>query len=77
MSVKCTSYTDKTIKLFNTFSNIVGYEQTRTLVDVYNYRIKYRTLLNGAYTDVKWSSYNDPVLLNKGYKMTGNYRLAG
>lgn len=77
VSVKCTSYSEKSIKLFNTFSNIVGYEQNRTLETVYNYRIKQRTLLNGAYTDVKWSSYNDPTLLSKGYNMTGNYRLAG
>lgn len=77
VSVKCSSYTETPIRVFNTFSNIVGYEQNRSLVEVYNYRIKYRTLLNAAYTDIKWSSYNDPVLLGKGYKMTGNYRLAG
>lgn len=77
VSVKCSSYTETPIKVFNTFSNIVGYEQNRSLVETYTYRIKYRTLLNAAYTDIKWSSYNDPVLLTKGYKMTGNYRLAG
>lgn len=77
VTVKCSSYTETPIKTFNTFSNIVGYEQNRTLVEVYNYRIKYRTLLHAAYTDIKWSSYNDPVLLSNGYKMTGNYRLAG
>jgi len=76
VTVKCESYKETPIKVFNTFSNIVGYEQNRTLVDVYNYRIKYRTLTQAAYTDIKWSSYNDPVLLNKDYKMTGNYRLA-
>lgn len=77
VSVKCTSYEETPIKVFNTFSNIVGYEKVRTLVETYKYRIKYRTLIHSAYTDIKWSSYNDPVLLTQGYKMTGNYRLAG
>lgn len=71
VTVKCNSYTETPIKAFNTFSNIVGYEKTRT--SVYSYRVKTRT----TYTDIKWSSYNNPVLLNQGYKMTGNKRLAG
>ena len=75
--VKCTSYTDTPIITFNTLSQIVGYEKVKVLEESYNYRIKYRTLIHSAYTDIKWSSFNDPVLLGQGYKMTGNYRLAG
>lgn len=70
ITVKCDSYTETPIVTFNTFSNIVGYEQTRAMV--YTYRLKTRT----TYTDIKWSSYNDPALLTQGYKMTGNKRLA-
>ena len=75
--VKCTSYTDTPIRTFNTLSQIVGYEKVKVLEESYNYRIKYRTLIHSAYTDIKWSSYNDPVLLGQGYKMTNNYRLVG
>ena len=77
VSVKCSSYTQTPIKVFNTFSNIVGYEENRTLQEVYTYRIKYRTVISAGYTDIKWSSYNNPTLLAQGYKMTGNYRLVG
>lgn len=77
VKVKCSSYTETPIKTFNTFSKIVGFEETRTLVDVYKYQIKYRTQISAAYTDVKWSSYNNPSLLTSGYLMTGNYRLVG
>jgi hypothetical protein len=70
ITVKCTSFKETPIKTFNTFSNIVGYEQTRTLV--YSYRTKTRT----TYTDIKWSSYNDSLLLSQGYKMTGNKRIS-
>ena len=77
VSVKCSSYSQTPIKVFNTFSNIVGYEKNRTLQEVYTYRIKYRTVISAGYTDIKWSSYNNPTLLAQGYKMTGNYRLVG
>lgn len=75
--VECSSYIEKPIRTFNTFSKIVGYEQSRTLVEVYNYQLRTRRLVSAAYTDVKWSSYNDPALLSSGYTMTGNYRLVG
>ena len=74
ITVKCSSYVDKPIRTFNTFSKIVDYEETRSLVDVYKYQIRTRNLISAAYTDVKWSSYNDPKLLTAGYIMTGNYR---
>ncbi len=77
VTVKCDSYVETPIKTFNTFNKIVGFEQTRALVDVYKYQIKYRTQLSAAYTDYKWSSYNDPMLLTAGYKLTGSYRLVG
>jgi len=74
VTVKCTSYVEKPVVTFSVFSTIVGYEQTRSLVDIYTYRTRTRTLLNAAYTDVKWSTYNNSSLLTQGYKMTGNYR---
>lgn len=77
VSVKCSSFEEKPIKVFNTFKTIAGYEKIRVEESVYAYRIKYRTLLNPAYTDIKWSSYNNLSLLEQGYKMTGNSRLVG
>lgn len=75
VSVKCSNYEQKTLKVFNVFKDIAGYEKIRVEETVYTYRIKYRSLLNAAYTDIKWSSYNDKTLLDAGYKMTGNKRL--
>jgi len=77
VTVECSSYVEKPIITFNTFNKFVGYEQTRSLIDVYNYQVRTRKLISAAYTDVKWSSYNDPSLLTSGYTMTGNYRLVG
>lgn len=77
VSVECSSYTETPIKTFNTFSKLVGYEETRALVDVYKYQIRTRKQLSAGYTDIKWSSYNDPLLLTSGYVMTGNYKLVG
>ena len=70
ITVKCTSYTETPIKTFSKFPIITGYEETRTLV--YSYRTKTRS----TYTDIKWSSYNDSLLLSQGYKMTGNKRVS-
>lgn len=74
VTVQCSSYVEKPIRTFNTFSKIVGYNQTRALVDVYKYQLRTRNLISAGYTDIKWSSYNDPTLLTAGYTMTGNYR---
>lgn len=76
VTVECSSYVEKPIITFNTFSKIVGYEKTRELIDVYKYQLRTRDLLSASYTDIKWSSYNNPTLLTAGYTMTGNYRLA-
>jgi len=76
ITVECSSYTETPITTFNTFKKIVGFEQTRGLVDVYKYQVRTRSLVSAGYTDVKWSSYNDATLLIAGYKMTGSYRLS-
>lgn len=77
VTVECSSYTEKPIITFNTFDKLVGYNKTRSLVDVYKYQVRTRRLTSAGHTDVKWSSYNDPMLLTAGYTMTGNYRLVG
>ncbi len=77
VSVKCTSYETKNTILFTTYDVIVGYERTRTpqYKTVCSYRHRKRTVTKEAYTDYKWSVYNDQKLLTDGYKMTGNKRL--
>ena len=77
VSVKCTSYETKNTILFSTYDVIVGYEKERTInyKKVCSYRYRSRTITKEAYTDYKWSYYNDQKLLNDGYKMTGNKRL--
>ncbi len=77
VTVKCSNYEQKPIKVFNTLEIIAGYEKIRVEDTVYKYQIRYRTLLNAAYNDIKWSTYNDLTLISQGYKMTGNYRLVG
>ena len=77
VTVKCTSYETKNTVLYTTYSTIVGYEKTRTInyETVCSYKYRTRTVTKEAYTDYKWSYYNDQTLLNDGYKMTGNKRL--
>lgn len=77
VSVKCTSYETKNTILYTTYSTIVGYEKTRTInyKTTCSYKYRKRTVTKEAYTDYKWSYYNDQTLLNDGYKMTGNKRL--
>ena len=63
---------------FNTITKIVGYNEIRNALykDVYQYRTRTRTVVKDAYTDYKWSVYNDQSLLNQGYTMNGNKRVA-
>ncbi len=75
VTVKCSSYENRPLKVYNTFRTIAGYDKKLVETTVYTYRIRYRSLISAAYTDIKWSSYNDLSLINAGYKMTGNYRL--
>ncbi len=77
VSVKCTSYENKETVLFSTYNALVGYEKTRTILykDVCSYRYRNRTITKAAYTDYKWSTYNDQALLDDDYKMTGVKRL--
>jgi len=76
-TVKCTSYETKDTVLFTSYQKVVGYEETRTInyKTVCTYKYRTRTITKDAYTDYKWSYYNDQKLLNDGYKMTGNKRL--
>ncbi|MEG1597176.1 MAG: hypothetical protein RR359_02760 [Bacilli bacterium] len=74
VSVTCKDYDTKTIDVYGLQKTLYGLEETRTPVygDVYFYRQKSRTITKYAFTDIKWSNYNDKGLLNAGYKYTGN-----
>lgn len=78
ITVECSEFEEKETILFNTVTKVVGYSQTRTPIskEVYQYRKKTRTLVKEAYVDYKWSIYNDQTLLDQGYKMNGNKRVA-
>ena len=73
----CTEVETKEVKLYSPINVIIGYEQKRTAVyrDGYTYKKRTRTLIQAAYTDYKWSVYNDTSLLNAGYTYTGNTRV--
>ena len=77
--VECAETETKTIEIFDTVKIFVDYEIIRTPVykDVYKYKQRTRTLVKKAYTDYKWSYYNDQNLLNQGYTLTGATRVAG
>lgn len=77
VTTKCTSYETKDTILFTTYDVIVGYEQTRTInyEKICSYKYRTRTITKEAYTDYKWSYYNNQDLIADGYKMTGNKRL--
>lgn len=77
VSVTCSSYETKNTVLYTTYSTIVGYEKTRTInyETVCSYKYRTRTVTQAAYTDYKWSYYNDQSLLDDGYTMTGTKRL--
>lgn len=78
VTVTCAETATKQVELFDTIDVIIGYEEIKTPVyaDVYKYRERRRTLISEAYTDYKWSTYNNQTLLNQGYTMTGNTRVA-
>lgn len=77
VSTPCGSTATRQVEVFATVDKLVGYEEVRTPVykDVYRYRRRTRTVTQEAYTDYKWSTYNDTKLLNQGYTMTGNTRV--
>lgn len=79
VTISCAETETKKVEIVDTVPVIVGYEEIRTPVykDVYKYKERRRTLINAAYTDYKWSIYNDSSLLNNGYTMTGNTRVVG
>ena len=78
VKVTCAKTETKTVTIYSNVNKIVGYNQVRTPVykDVYKYKKRTRTLVREAYTDYKWSYYNDQSLISQGYTMTGNTRVA-
>lgn len=76
-TVKCDGYETKDTILFTSYENIVGYENVKqtNYKTVCTYQYSTRTITKDAYTDYKWSFYNNQSLLDDGYKMTGNRRL--
>lgn len=79
ISVTCAETETREIEIFDTVKIFVDYEKIKTPVykDVYKYKQRTRTLIKKAYTDYKWSYYNDQTLIKDGYTMTGNTRVAG
>lgn len=78
VTVKCAATETKTIEIFDTVKIFVDYEIIKTPVykDVYNYKKRTRSVVQEAYTDYKWSYYEDMNLLNNGYTYTGNTKAA-
>ena len=78
VTVKCAATETKTIEVFDTVKIFVDYEIIKTPVykDVYNYKKRTRSVVQEAYTDYKWSYYEDTNLLNNGYTYTGNTKAA-
>lgn len=76
---KCSNLVTKNIDLYLQEQTIVGYTTVRTpeTVTKYYYQLRTRPIVRSAYTDYKWSVYNDTNLLNQGYKLTGNKRTVG
>ena len=79
ITVTCAQTEARTVEVFDTVKIFVDYEIIKTPVyrDVYKYKQRTRTLIKDKYTDYKWSVYNDQSLLNNGYTLTGNTRVAG
>ena len=77
VKVTCAKTETKTVTIYSNVNKVVGYEQVRTPVykDVYKYKKRTRTLIKEAYTDYKWSYYNDQTLISQGYTMTGATRI--
>ena len=77
VTVKCAKTGTRSVEIYANATKVIGYEQIRKPIyrDVYYYRKRTRTLTQEAYTDYKWSYYNDQTLISQGYTMTGNYRV--
>ena len=78
VTVKCTSFENRTSYVYGTYTTVIGYEETREVKykTIYQYRYKTRTLIRKAGTSIKWSSSpNDTALINDGYKYTGNKKV--
>lgn len=75
----CTNVVRKPTTLYVYVGNIVGWKQEKIPYQetVYRFKERFRNILSKAYDDYKWSFYNDLVLINQGYRMTGNTRIVG
>ena len=76
IAITCARTETKKVNIVATVKQLAGYEKIRTAVykDVYKYKKRTRTITSKAYTDYKWSYYNDQSLINAGYTLTGNTR---
>lgn len=76
---KCSNLVSKKVDLYLQEQTIVGYTTIKVpeTVTKYYYQTRTRAIVQNAYTDYKWSVYNDTNLLNQGYKLTGNKRTVG
>ncbi len=76
LQVKCGTTVNKQVTILGEETQVAGYEQIKTPVykDVYRYQKRSRSVIKSAYTDYKWSTYNDSSLINNGYVLTGNTR---
>lgn len=76
---KCSNLVSKKVDLYIQEQTIVGYTTIKVpeKVTKYYYQTRTRPITRNAYTDYKWSVYNDTKLMNQGYKLTGNKRTVG
>ncbi len=72
----CSDIRTQSVELYDNIKTYVNYDLIRTPVykNVYSYKQRTRSLIRKAYTDYRWSNYNDIGLLNDGYIYTGNTR---
>ena len=73
-NLNCSSKTGGKVIVTNQYREVVGFNQSRSLVNNVSYSYRYRTrkITKTGYTDYKYStSKNDKGLINNGYKLTG------
>lgn len=71
-SLSCSTKQNGKVVVTNQYREIVGFNQTRSIVNstVYMYRYRTRSLIKKGYTDYKYSnSKNDAKLIKQGYKL--------
>ncbi len=78
VKVTCANTTKVSTKLYLDVTTVVGYNKTRTIKykTVYKYRYRNRRISTEAHDEFKWSTYNNKTLIDDGWSMTGNKRIA-